>query len=91
MKRLVQLLSIVLISFNIFGMEEPSKLPLRPGVYLTEIDNQTDEHMRISTCRIEPTFKYEQLSGFSIKMDDNKNPIINEVLKTVCPGKKITQ
>ena len=90
MKKILHAFSLIFMIFNCFAMEVSSTPPLKPGVYLTEIDNQTDEHMRISVCGIEPEFIYGQLTGFCLKMDNDRNPLIT-ALKTVCPGKKITE
>ena len=92
MKSLFPILSALLISSDSFTMERPQLPPLKPGVYITEIDNQTEEHIRVSTCEIEAKYKYENegVDRFEDRQDKDRQPFMN-VLKIICPKEKIIE
>lgn len=92
MKHLFKSFNLVFISIHLFAMEEAPRSQLTPGVYLAEVDNQSDEHIRISICDIEPEYQYQeqQLIGFRCRTDYDKNPFM-KFLKLVHPGQKVTE
>jgi hypothetical protein len=76
--------------FSLRAMDAPQKDAPKPGVYIAEIDNQTNEHVRVSAYAVESNVSGSLRRQYHVKKDADNKPIVN-LAKTVCPGQKFIQ